>query len=200
VIPDTSISGFDSVLQATLIWQESQATLTSRYLDELYGTLRAGVAITLLFRSSLLGATDNLAHSGASSGIVVVTNTIAPESVSDLITIKAIESTFKTVPSTAGCSSGFVGTFSFDAKLVNKSSSPPLSDLIVEVLTLTSGNVLQNADGGPDGVGARLTVPATNSFSDGVLSSEEFVDVPFIICLGDSNPFSLSVDVLGIAE
>jgi hypothetical protein len=58
--------------------------------------------------------------------------------------------------------------------------------------------LLQNADGGPGAVGARLTIPKKNEFSDGVLSPGEFVDVPFSICLKDENPFSFFVDVLGI--
>ena len=74
------------------------------------------------------------------------------------------------------------------------SSKSPL----VKVATLTNGNLLQNADGGPAGVGATLTVPKTGSFSDGVLSPGEFVDVPFSMCLKDENPFTFFVDLLGI--
>jgi hypothetical protein len=65
------------------------------------------------------------------------------------------------------------------------------------VTTLTNGNLLQNADGGPGGVGARLTVPQQEGFTDGVLSPEEFVDVPFIICVTAQAPFTFTVDVFG---
>jgi hypothetical protein len=70
----------------------------------------------------------------------------------------------------------------------------------VVVTTLTNGNLLQNADGEPGGVGARLTVPQRDGFIDGVLSSEEFVDVPFIICVTAREPFTFVVDVFGVVE
>jgi hypothetical protein len=58
-----------------------------------------------------------------------------------------------------------------------------LSDLVVVVTALTYPNLLQNADGGPGGVGSRLMVPQQDGFSDGMLSPEGFVDVPFVTCL-----------------
>jgi hypothetical protein len=63
---------------------------------------------------------------------------------------------------------------------------------------LTDENLLQNARRGPGGVGARLTVPRQDNFSDGVLSSGEVVDVPYVICLRQIEPFEFVVDVLGI--
>jgi hypothetical protein len=45
-----------------------------------------------------------------------------------------------------------------------------------------------------------LTVPQQDGFTDGVLIAEEFVDVPFIICLTQQQPFTFLVDVLGILE
>jgi hypothetical protein len=91
---------------------------------------------------------------------------------------------------------GFVGTFSFEARLTNISERS-LSDLAVVVTTLTNGNLLQNADGGPEGIGARLSVPQEDGFSDGVLSPDEFVDVLLIICLTQRQPFTFVVAVLG---
>jgi hypothetical protein len=72
--------------------------------------------------------------------------------------------------------------------------------LHVVVDTVTHGHLLQNADGGSGGVGARLTVPRQDGFSDGSLTPDEFVDVPFLICLRQQQPFRLVVDVLGEAE
>jgi hypothetical protein len=46
----------------------------------------------------------------------------------------------------------------------------------------------------------RLTVPRQDGFTDGLLSPDEFVDGPFIICLITQEPFRLVVDVLGEAE
>jgi hypothetical protein len=118
--------------------------------------------------------------------------------VNDSVTFEPLTSTFNTTSDTTGCPSGFGGKFSFDARLTDQSSSPPLSDLVARVTTLTNGNLLENADGGPGAVGARLTIPKKDDFSDGVLSPGEFVDVPFSICLKDENPFSFFVDVLGL--
>lgn len=53
---------------------------------------------------------------------------------------------------------------------------------------------------GSGGVNARLTVPEADRFTDGVLSPDEFVDVPFIICLWQRRPFTFMVDVLGAVE
>jgi hypothetical protein len=123
-----------------------------------------------------------------------------PPVLNDLVTFVPLPSTFRTTSSTAGCPPGFVGTFSFTARLTDKNTSPPLSDLRVAVDTLTNGNLLQNADGGPGGVGATLTVAEQGQFADGVLSAGEVVDVPFVICLQQRGPFTFFVDVLGVEE
>jgi hypothetical protein len=116
--------------------------------------------------------------------------------VNDLLNFEPIRSTFRFTPDHTGCPAGFGGKFSFEARLTNINDSS-LSDLVVHVTTLTRGNLLQNADGGPAGVGAQLTVPQQDGFTDGVLSPEEFVDVPLIICLTERRPFRFEVDVFG---
>jgi hypothetical protein len=88
---------------------------------------------------------------------------------------------------------------SFEAQLINISDGTR-SDLVVKVTALTGDNLLQNADGGPRGVGAQLTVPEEDGFADDVLSTDEFVDVPFIICLTQQQPFTFAVDVFGDVE
>jgi hypothetical protein len=128
-----------------------------------------------------------------------------PEVLNNYVTFSPIISTYRTTADTSGClvdevPAEYVGKFSFDARLKNKNSSPPLSDLEVKVVTLTNGNLLQNADGGPGGVGSTLTVPKKNGYSDGVLSPQESVDVPFVICLKDKKPFRFFVDVLGFPD
>jgi len=117
--------------------------------------------------------------------------------VNDLVTLVPVPSTYRTTADPTGCPSGFVGTFSFDAWLTNKTNSPPLSDLAMQVKTLTNGNLLQNADGGNGGVGSTLTVLKQHGYADGTLSRNEFVDVHFNICLKARTPFSFFVDVLG---
>ncbi|MCM3902702.1 MAG: hypothetical protein ND866_13435 [Pyrinomonadaceae bacterium] len=119
--------------------------------------------------------------------------------VNDFVTFDPFPATFTFKPDPTVCPAGFVGTFSFEARLTNISESS-LTDLVVAVTTLTNGNLLQNAHGGPGGVSSRLTVPQEDGFSEGVLSSDEFVDVPFIICLTQRRPFQFFVDVLGIVD
>jgi hypothetical protein len=118
----------------------------------------------------------------------------------DFVTFDPLPSTFTTTTDTTGCPPGFVGTFSFTARLTDKDTSPPLSDLTVEVDTLTNGNLLQNADGGPGGVGATLTMVEQGQLADGVLSAGEEVEVPFVICLQQRGPFTFFVDVLGVEQ
>jgi len=122
-----------------------------------------------------------------------------PVVINSSVTFVPLSATFKTTSDTSGCPAGFVGKFSFDARLKNISNSQ-LHSLLVKVKTLTNNNLLQNADGGPGGVGSVLTVPQKNGYSDGTLSKNEFVNVPFIICLKQKTKFSFFVDVLGIAE
>ncbi|WP_347275599.1 carbohydrate binding domain-containing protein [Candidatus Kuenenia sp.] len=143
-----------------------------------------------------LGITSN---AWASGGPVSKPGTPTPEIINDLVTFKPIKSTYTTTSDTSDCGDGFVGQFSFDARLTNKCNSS-LNGLVVEVTELTNNNVLQNADGGAGGVGSRLTVQNEGDYADGVLSPGESVDVNFIICLTNSNRFRFVVDVLGSKE
>jgi serine protease len=118
--------------------------------------------------------------------------------VNNLVSFAPIEASFKTTFNAAGCPSGFVRKFIFDARLTNKDNSPPVSALMASVAALTNGNLLQNADAGPAGVGAILTIPNNGSFLDGLLTPGESVDVPFSICLRTTGPFILFVDVSGL--
>jgi len=115
--------------------------------------------------------------------------------VNELVTFIPIESSFNTSPSSSSCPSGFAGEFNFSARLANDSSSSLVSNLVANVTTLTNGNLLQNADGGPGGVGNTSTIPRAGNFSDGELSAGEFVDVPFSICLKSLESFNFFVDV-----
>jgi hypothetical protein len=120
--------------------------------------------------------------------------------VNNLVIFQPIESTFTFTPNSAGSlDTALGGTFSFDARLVN-ASDQSLTLLAIQVTTLTNDNLLQNADGGPGGDNARLTVPQQGGFTDGVLSPDEFVDVPFIICLQERQPVQFVVDVLGVVD
>jgi uncharacterized delta-60 repeat protein len=148
----------------------------------------------------ILQPDGKLVAAGAADGHFALARYVEQQPVfNDFVTFEPLPTTFLFTPDPTGCPAGFVGTFRFEARLTN-SSDRTLSALVVEVIALTGGNLLQNADGGPKGVGAQLTVPQQEGFTDGVLSPDEFVDVPFIICLTAQEPFRLVVDVLGEAE
>ena len=118
--------------------------------------------------------------------------------VNNRVSLVPIVSTFQTSTDTTGCPAGFLGKFGFGATLTHNSSSFSLANLMAQVKTLTNGNLLQNADGGPFGSGATLSIPRIDGFADGVLSSGESVNVPFSICLKNMVGFNFLVDVLGI--
>jgi len=129
----------------------------------------------------------------------------------DTVSFTPLPSTFQTSSDNSGCppvgSGGVTGTFRFSGTLTNTSGITPLRGLYAQVKTLTNGNVLRNADGGPFGATAVLTVPRTGGFADGLLNSGESVDVPFDVCFRASvirpgfppdSRFTFLVDVLGI--
>jgi hypothetical protein len=122
-----------------------------------------------------------------------------PEIINTLVSFNAVASSYKTTTDTSGCPAGFVGKFSFNSTLKNTKNAS-LYSLIVKVATLTNGNLLQNADGGPGGAGAVMTVPWNGSYSDGELNPGESVVVPFSLCLKSKSAFSFFVDILGIVE
>jgi hypothetical protein len=123
-----------------------------------------------------------------------------PPVISSLVAFADVPSTFNTTSDVTGCPAGFVGKFSFSGRLTNQITSPAVYDLMARVTTLTNENLLQNADGGPGGVGALLTIPQVGQYSDGVLDPGEFVDVPFVICLKEPSAFDFVVDVPGLTQ
>jgi FG-GAP repeat len=143
---------------------------------------------------------QDLATANQGAGTVSILINGAPGVVvNDLVTFELIHSTFRFTRDATGCPPGFVGKFGFEVRLTN-ASDHSLTDLVMVVTTLTNGNLLQNADGSPGGVGSRLTVPEQDGLSDGVLSPDEWVDVPLLICLARRRPFQLVVDVLGLVD
>jgi hypothetical protein len=156
----------------------------------------------LSFRLDTFDASKGVIEiSNVQTGLMELATKLLPTTnVNNLVTFAPLASTAKTTANTLGCPAGFVGKFSFNARLTDKSGSPSLTNLLAKVTTLSNGNLLQNADSGPAGVGATLTVARTGSFSDAVLSPKEFVDVPFTICLKQNKAFSFFVDVLGVTQ
>jgi hypothetical protein len=118
------------------------------------------------------------------------------QEVNDLVSIEPDPSTFKFVPDTAGCPSGFVGKFVFEAVLSNIIDEG-LGNLLLEVVELTNENLILT-DIGLIEKGERFGVPKNDDYADGLLSPDEVVNVPFTLCLKERKPFRLFVDVSGI--
>lgn len=117
--------------------------------------------------------------------------------INELVTFEPDPSTYRFNPDSTDCQAGAVGKFSFDAKLTNISEKE-LSNLNVEVNELTNNNLLLTDDG-LIGEGGRFEVPNSDDYADGYLSADEYVDVPFTVCLKIKKPFRFYVNVVGDA-
>lgn len=83
----------------------------------------------------------------------------------------------------ADCPAGTVRKSIFIKRLTNRRTNPvAVYDLMLKVVNIADGNVIQNADPGPDGLGAILTVPHTGQYSDEILGAGESVELPIVIC------------------
>jgi hypothetical protein len=97
-----------------------------------------------------------------------------------------------------GCPAGFTGKFSFSALLTNKVSSPALSNLALQVVTLTNGNALldpQN-NGHFAGIGDVVSIRKQGMYADNLLGPGESVNMSLVVCLRTRSPFQFFVDVL----
>ncbi len=84
------------------------------------------------------------------------------------------------------------GTFTITATFTN-TSSESIADPLFAIIEITGGNLLLNADGGPGGLGNRLT-PGVGP--DDVWSPGETVKVDFEIGLQTTDPFRFLVNLL----
>lgn len=182
VLVDTTTGAFTQVTHTQQISAGGQQAAPDRAIS------KAGNRIAFLSRQDLTGSNPD--HS---SEVFVASCDL----VNELVSLAALPATFRSRPDTTGCPAGFTGTFSFAGRLATQVSSPAISDIRLQVNTLTNGNVLQNADGGPAGLAATLTVPHSGDYADGLLGPGETVDVPMVICLKDRSAFQFFVDVLG---
>jgi hypothetical protein len=78
--------------------------------------------------------------------------------------------------------------------LFTNTSTLPIRKPFYEVVEISGGNVLINADSGPGGAGATLTLDVG---SDQQLTPGESVETEFRIGLQTLNPFTFLVDVMG---
>jgi hypothetical protein len=132
----------------------------------------------------------------ATSGVSILIN-ISTAIVNDFVTFDPDPSTYLFTPDTTDCQAGAVGKFTFDATLTNISIKE-LSNLKVEVDELTNNNLLLT-DNGLIGEGGQFEVPKIDDYADGYLSADEYVDVPFTVCLKEKKPFRFFVNVAGVA-
>lgn len=77
--------------------------------------------------------------------------------VNDSVAVHPIAGTHQWSSDTTDCPDGFVGKFSFDVEIKSRSDKP-LSDLAIQIVALTGGNVLMVADGESGNGGTTLTV------------------------------------------
>jgi hypothetical protein len=138
----------------------------------------------------------DLATANLGTNTVSILLNTSPRLVNNFVTFSPLPETYVTSPDPKGCPAGFAGTFRFSARLTNRSTTPRLESLMVRVTTLTNENLLQNAVGGPGGVGAHVLVPWKQGYADGVLAPKESVEAPFVICLKKRAPFRMLVDVV----
>jgi hypothetical protein len=109
--------------------------------------------------------------------------------VNDLVALANITTAFDPTPAPGGPA----GTFLITAAFTN-TSNQAIVNSFAEVVDLTGGDLLLNADGGAGGVGARLTLPnsATTPFEPGASNIFEF-----LIGLQQREPFTFLVNMLG---
>jgi hypothetical protein len=109
--------------------------------------------------------------------------------VNDLVALGNLTTSFDPAPPPGGSA----GTFRITAHFTNTSTQAILHPF-VEVVELTGGNLLLNANGDPGGVGARLTLPnsANTPIEPGASSTFEF-----LIGLQQQQPFTFFVNMLG---
>jgi len=116
--------------------------------------------------------------------------------INDLVTFDPDPSTYAFTPDTSNCPTGFEGKFNFDATLANHSVKE-LSKMSVQIDELTNGNLCLT-DVGLIGEDRLFEVPKFDDYADGYLSADEYVDVPFTICLKNKKPFRFFVNVVGV--
>ena len=115
---------------------------------------------------------------------------IPPETVNNLVSLASDPMTsFSAIPT----ANGPAGTFFITAKFTN-TSNIPLRKPFFQVVEISGGNVLINADLGPGGVGATLTPDVG---PDQLLTPGESVTTEFRIGMQTLNPFTFLVDVMG---
>ncbi|MFC1996053.1 choice-of-anchor Q domain-containing protein [Chloroflexota bacterium] len=116
-----------------------------------------------------------------------------PELINDLLNQDAVSTSYerKSAPNAPK------GIYTISSTFSNLSSTA-IEDIHFLVTELSGGNLLLNADDGPGGVGATLTVPPEALGDNGLLDPGESFTVEFEIGLQRRRGFSFFVDAYGI--
>jgi predicted outer membrane repeat protein len=142
--------------------------------------------------------TDQLRHSridGDGNGTVIcdmgsIEFSPAATIVNGLVELAPLVTAFRSTPAPGAPA----GTFLITATFRNTSANS-IHDPFFQVTTLSGGNLLLNADGGPAAVGAIRTPDAG---ADAILSPDESLTVQFVIGLQTRARFTFLVDLLGV--
>ncbi len=136
-------------------------------------------------------AQDRSGNSAAASTVVTVLHDMGDRVVNDLLALAHMSTMLDAIP----VEGGPAGTFRITAVFTNISTQT-IRHTFAEVVALSEGNLLLNADDGPGGVGARVTLPSTeNTLLPGATQTFEFV-----IGLQNREPFTFLVNIRGALE
>jgi probable HAF family extracellular repeat protein len=148
-------------------------------------------------RGKIVG--DIGAGSGGGTGWIATPVVEPATNLNSLVTFTPRPETYRTISETTGCPVDFVGKFTFDALLTNKSTSPALLGLTTVVRTLTNGNLmLDQQTNALAGTGGSAAVLRNGMYSDGLLGPSEGANDSFVVCLKTRQPFTFFVDVFGL--
>jgi len=157
--------------------------------------IRLIILMLTLFATSFVGTTvyAQLGDTQMASGIINAASAITappePEIINDSLSLDSLNTSYNPTDPRAPA-----GVFTLTATWAN-TSSDSFSDVFVQIAELTGDNVVLNADGGPGGVGAVITIGVDG---DGVLSPGETATQMFEIGLQVAEPFGFSVNVFGV--
>ena len=148
---------------------------------------------TATITSAVTGTATVLGNLGTLSDSVEVsfTATDEPVVINDKVALDGVNTGFSSTPEP----NAPAGVYTISATFTNNTTDTTLSNIYFEVVELSNGNLLLNADGGPGGVGSRLSVTSPASLAPG-----ESFTVDFRIGLASLSPFNFFVDAYGITS